>query len=152
MEIIERFLKPEFVSRGHEASGNWQRSLDIRVEVTEKGFSSTITGPDYTYWLIYGRGPNKDQRAEAISNWARYYGQNVFDPWAKSKGLQLNPYAVAYKIAREGTREFREGDHSMLDFLEGDELRSFLNERVGSMIGINIKNDLLSRLKDAAKA
>lgn len=151
-EIIELFLKPDFIQRGHNASGNWMNSLDVRVEVRDNGFSSIITAPDYTYYLIFGRGPNKDQSKEGLRHFAGWAGKYIFEPWMRQKGISLNPYAVAYSIARHGTKEYRVGDHSFLNVLEDQQVKNYLNERVGAFISANVADTLRNELQKAKRA
>ena len=147
-EVINTFLIPDFEARGHNASGQWKENLGVRVEDNE----SVITGTDYTEYLIRGRGPNVNQDPKAISNWARWYGKNVFSQWTDNKGLGLNPYAVAYTIAREGTKTFREGGSDFLKILESDEVKRFLVERLSIFIKVNIQNTLRDSLDKLKKA
>ena len=147
-EVINRFVIPDFEARGHNASGKWLDSLSVRAE-PNKG---VISGTEYTQFLIDGRGPNKDQKPEAINNWARWYGSNVFKPWAESKGLSLNPYAVAYSIARTGTKIYKEGGSDFLKVLESEEVKKYVLDRLGIFIKANINNilrDSLIKLKTA---
>lgn len=147
-KVIETFVIPDFMQRGHDASGQWVRSLGFRSE----GDKGIITGTDYTKYLIDGRGPNKDQNPEAITNWARWYGQNVFANWIQAKGLGLNPYAVAYKIAREGTKIYRDGGSDFLKILETEEVQRFIIENLSATIKVrvvNILRDDLMNLKNA---
>jgi len=143
-EVLEKFIIPSYDAKGHNASGELRNSFRVRSEPGKVIFS----GFDYAQYLIIGRRPNKDQSPEAITNWARWFGKNVFDPWVSAKGLSLNPYAVAYKIAREGTKQYREGgDDDFLNILESKEVEEYLKERVGDFIRVNIANTLRNDLK-----
>ena len=150
LEIVDLFLKPEFTRRGHNASGNWMNSLDVRVQMTDTGFSSFIMAPDYTYYLIFGRGPNKDQSPEGIKHFVGWAGQYLFGPWARQKGINANPYAIAYTIAKEGTREYRMGDHTFLNVLENSEVRAYLNNRVTGFISARIAGTLRTEMQKTA--
>ena len=87
---------------GLKASGQWSRDLETRIE--EKGTKYTITflGSKYTEQLILGRRPNKNQNKEAIRKFVGWAGSTFLADWVKNKGLKISPFAVAYKIAREG--------------------------------------------------
>lgn len=150
-EIINNFLIPDFIERGHNDTGNWVNSLSVRVEENTNGFTSIISGPDYTEYLIRGRGPNKDQRPEAINQWARGMGKYVFEPWVRRKGININPYAIAYTIARQGTKEHREGDHSFLEVLSSSQVTDYINKRIGEHVLQNIAQDLRNRLKELGR-
>lgn len=144
-EVVDTFVIPDFMQRGHNASGNWVASVDVRVD----GQSGVITGPRYTGALIEGRQPNKDQDPQAIANWARWYGKHVFDPWVQSKGLGLNPYAVAYTIARHGTKLYRDGgDSDFLKILESQEVQDFIMKRIGDKVTVRVVSNLRNKLKE----
>ena len=49
-----------------------------------------------------GRRPNKNQDKSALKRWVGWAGSTFLDQWAKDKGLLINPFAVAWKIARKG--------------------------------------------------
>lgn len=145
-EVIERFVIPDFLERGHNASGDWVANVGVRAELNK----GVITGPDYTGTLTDGRGPNKDQDPVAISNWARWYGQNVFQPWSDAKGIGINPYAVAYTIARTGTKIYKEGGSDFLKILQTEEVRKFILDRISSIVIVNVK-DILKESIDKLK-
>lgn len=143
-EVLEMFIIPSYEAKGHNASGELKNSFRVRSEPGKVIFS----GFDYAQYLIIGRRPNKDQSPEAINNWARWYGANVFGPWVSSKGLGLNPFAVAYKIAREGTKQYREGgDDDFMKVLESPQVADYLRQRVGFFVRANIANTLRNDLR-----
>ena len=72
----------------------------------------------------------------------------MFDPWVAAKGLSLNPFAVAYKIAREGTKQYREGgDDDFMKVLESPQVADYLRQRVGFFVRANIANTLRNDLR-----
>lgn len=144
-DVINTFVIPDFDSRDHNASGKWKNTLGVRSE-TSKG---VITGMDYTQFLIDGRKPNKDQSPEALSHFARWAGHYIFKPWIQNKGLNLNPYAVAYIIAKEGTKIHKEGGSDFLEILESKEVQEFILKKLGDKITVRVVNDLRNELKKA---
>lgn len=142
-EIINRFLIPEY-ERKRKASGKWQSMLDVRVD----GLKAVIMGADYTEFLVEGRPPNKNQDPQAIANWARWYGQNVFAQWVQAKGISASPYAVAYKVAREGY----DGDPELVNVLDKPEvldfIYNFLGEKMTGRVVEIFKNDLKNLKND----
>lgn len=142
--VIDEFLKPKFIELGMNASGTWLNSLEARVN----GNTGEIWGMDYTYWLNNGRGPNKDQSAEKLKAWAFWYGINVIKPWAVSKGIVFdNPIAVAYNIAKNGTKK-RPERIDFLDILESNEVRDYLNRTVARYILVEVRQELVNRAKN----
>lgn len=146
-DVVNTFVIPDFESRGHDASGEWKRELSIRAESTR----GVISGREYTEYLIRGRGPNKNQDPQAIANWARWYGKNVFAQWVENKNLNLNPYQVAYTIARNGTKIYRDGGSDFLKILETEEVQKFIMDRIGEKIKVRVVNILRNELKEAVK-
>lgn len=145
--VIDNFLIPDFLDRGHNASGEWIDSVSGRAEKNR----GIISAPRYTGSLIDGRSPNKDQDPESIRKWVMWYAPNIFEPWMQNKGINMNAYAVAYKIAREGTKIYREGGSDFLDVLKTEEVKNFmldfLSKKAIANATIIIRNDLW-RLKD----
>lgn len=142
-EVLEKFIIPSYEAKGHNASGELKSSFRVRSEPNKVIFS----GFDYAQYLIIGRRPNKDQSPEAINNWARWYGANVFSSWVSSKGLSLNPFAVAYKIAREGTKQYREPTEDFMAILGSRQVIDYVRDRIGQSMKVNIANTLRDQLR-----
>jgi len=142
-EVLEKFIIPSYEAKGHNASGELKNSFRVRSEPGKVIFS----GFDYAQYLIIGRRPNKDQSPEAINNWVRWYGANVFSSWVSSKGLSLNPFAVAYKIAREGTKQFREPTEDFMAILGSQQVMDYVRDRIGQSMKVNIANTLRDQLR-----
>lgn len=83
--------------KGLKASGAYERSLV--KEITQDGSKTTakIKGASHVYYLQHGRQPNKNQTA----GMAKFLGK-ILEQWVKDKGINVNPYAAAWKIVREG--------------------------------------------------
>lgn len=147
-KVIETFVIPDFEKRGHDASGNWKRSVAVRTEVN-KGI---ITAPDYTGTLTDGRGPNKDQNPENVRKWVMWFAPNVFAPWLDAKGLIGNPYTLAYNIARYGTDIYKKGGSDFLEVLYTPEVQNFIVTELGNKLKVRVVERLteeILRLKNA---
>lgn len=81
------------------ASGKSAESLTYNVD--DKG-NGRMVGESYIYYQVHGRGPGKMPPIDNIK------------AWVEVKQLELSPWAVAYKIARDGTAIWR-GDRQGLD-------------------------------------
>ena len=72
-------------------------------EIIANEYGGKLIGASWIYHLEHGRGPTKSSTPsnptllEAIKQ------------WITAKGLDLNPYAVAKKIHKFGTKLYREG-------------------------------------------
>jgi len=134
-EVIDRFLIPKFKDLGLNASGEWIENLEVR--------GSSIWGRDYTIWLVNGRGPNINQDPLAIRNWAVGFGLNVFSRWVADRGLNINPIAVAYKVAREG---YQPKGEDLLEVLNSNEVIEFISREfqdiIRNQILIYVQRDL----------
>lgn len=141
-EVLEKFVIPSYIKKGHNASGDLLASFRVRAE----GSKAIISGHDQAQYLIFGRRRNKDQSDEAISNWVKWFAPNVFQPWMDSKNLSMNAYALAYKIARDGTKMHREGGESFLAVLSSQEVQDYVTDRVRGMATVIIKRTLRDEL------
>lgn len=99
-----RRLVENYDKLGLRASGDWERSLEGSVKVTQDGIKTIIKGNDYTLYLERGRKPNKNQDYSALKKWVGWAVSTFLKKWMKDKGLQINPFAVAWKIAKEGVK------------------------------------------------
>lgn len=107
---IQKELILNYDKLGLRASGDWEKSLEPFTEKKEgkvKDIDSGvykigIIGNTYTGGLEFGRRANKNQKDEKIHAWVGWAGSTFLKKWVKDKGINLNPYAVAYKIARYG--------------------------------------------------
>lgn len=124
-DVINLFLIPKFRELGMPASGEWEQNVHAR--------GNEIWGRDYTEYLVLGRGPNQDQSPEALKRWVGWAGSTILKDWVQAKGLNINPYAVAYKIAREGTDYYPEGT-DLLEVLYSFEVTNYIAQEVGRFI------------------
>lgn len=146
-DVINTFVIPDFDARNHNASGEWKRSLGVRAEAKR----GVITGMDYTEFLTRGRNSNQDQSPEGLARFARWAGHYIFKDWVKNKGLNLNPYAVAYNIAKEGTKVPKLQQNTFLKILETKEAEDFIIERLKGKATVRVVNTLRDELKKAVK-
>lgn len=142
-EILERFIIPSYTEKNHNASGELLNSFRVRAEEGK----AIISALDYAQYLIIGRRPNKDQSEEAIRNWVKWYAPNVFSPWMASKGIDGSPYPIAYKIAREGTKQFREPTEDFMAILGSQQVLDYVRDRIGQSMRVNIANTLRDQLR-----
>jgi hypothetical protein len=108
-EIINKWLgevEDELVINydrlGLRASGRWAKSLEPFQRREGGTIKLGILGENYTDYIENGRGPNKDQTEEGLKAWVGWAGSTFLDQWVKDKQVNLNPFAVAWKKAREG--------------------------------------------------
>lgn len=142
-EVIERFLIPRFIELNLNSSGQWVETAHAR--------GASIYGQDYTQYLVRGRGPNADQDPKALAAWAVYYGKTVFAEWVAAKGLDLDPIAVAYNVAKYGTKIKEQGGTDLLEVLKSRECLEFINTKVRDFVAIQIEVQFKREIKKAFK-
>ena len=107
-EILREWLEEQKTSiianynaKGRKASGRFERETYVQMD-TNKG---SIMSPPYAGVMLFGRRANFDKSDEAIMHFTRWAGHYIFKDWVQAKGYNINPYAVAYKIAKYGVEE-----------------------------------------------
>lgn len=119
-DVVENYLKQKFMELGMNASGDWINALEVRTFLG----GGEIWGMDYTKYLVSGRSPGNRPPIGQLIRWAQYkFGQDATQ--AKSTA-----FAVANKIAREGTSYYPNGT-DLLEILHSKEVTDFINKRVG---------------------
>lgn len=102
LQDTQKDLIDNYNRLGLRASGKWANSLKTEYKNKVTSINLIITGEDYTEQLENGRRPNQNQTPEALKKWVGWAGSTFLAKWVKDKGLSLSPFAVAWKIAREG--------------------------------------------------
>lgn len=129
-QVIQLFLIPKFNELGMNASGEW--IANVRAE------GNAIWGRDYTQYLVEGRPPNNNQEPEALKAWVGWAGSTFLKDWVRDKGLNINPYAVAYKIAREGNDYYPNGT-DLLEVLNSKEVTDYIAKEIGKLITVQVE-------------
>jgi hypothetical protein len=102
LDNIERDLVINYDRLGLRASGEWEQSLEQFTKFEDSMIKIGILGADYTVQLEQGRRPNREQSQDKLKAWVGWAGSTFLKDWADKKGVNINPYAIAWKIAREG--------------------------------------------------
>jgi hypothetical protein len=97
-------LIKNYDSLGLRASGKWAKDIETKIEEKGLNYRVTFLGSAYTQQLVSGRRPNSNQDKDSIKGWVGWAGSTFLRDWVKNKGLSISPFAVAYKIAREGIK------------------------------------------------
>jgi hypothetical protein len=87
---------------GLRASGEFEKSLRNEIIETPKSIQLIIKGAQHSYWMQNGRQPNKNQNKEYTKRWVGWAGSTFLKKWVEDKRLSINPFAVAWKIAKKG--------------------------------------------------
>jgi len=100
----EKDLIAKYRALGLKASGNWEQNLRDEIKERSGGYTVTIFAPKYTGVMESGRKPNSNQSPESLRAWVGYAGSTFLKKWVQDKGINASPFAVAWKIAREGVK------------------------------------------------
>jgi len=135
------FIK-KYNELGLKASGEWEREIEVEI----KGYNGSIKGLDYSKYMVNGRGANKDNSEESIRGWAVGMGTEggAIYEWAKAKGVDINPVAIAYKIAREGTKAYNDGGTDLIDSVLTEERIDEIQTKAGNELVV----DFIERFKE----
>lgn len=133
---------------GLRASGEWERSLFNEVTETDSKIKIGFFGANYSQQLENGRLPNRNQDLKALKAWVGWAGSTFLKDWVSDKGININPFAVAWKIAREGVKvpnAYNEGG-LISDVITNESVSLLLNEMAGGIL-LGIKSDIIKELK-----
>ena len=108
MEQTKKDLVASYLEKGLKASGRYEKGLSYAVEDTGHSIKAYMESEHHVWYMEEGRRPNKQKTAKQ----ARSLG-HILEQWVKDKGIDVNPYAAAWKIVREGItvpNRFNPGD------------------------------------------
>lgn len=109
--IVDTILIPHFMELGLDATGEWRSSLNVRAE----GSMGIIRGRKYTEQLVWGRKPGAMPPIAPLERWAQAK-LGLSGTQARSAA-----FAIAKKIASEGTNIYKDGGTDLLEILETPE-------------------------------
>ena len=122
--IVSDILIPHFMGLGLNASGEWVQNLNTRVE----GDVGIINGRKYTDQLVWGRKPGKRPPISALEKWVQ------IKLGLSGKQALGAAFAIANKIAREGTEIYKNNGTDLLEVLDKPENIRRINEYLGNRL------------------
>ena len=144
----EKDLVANYNRLGLKASGNWPSTLRSEIKERTGGFTVTMYGANYTGVMESGRKPNSKQDPESLRAWVGWAGSTFLKKWVQDKGLSVSPFAVAWKIARQGIQvpnRFNAGG-LVSDVITKERIDAMLKELSLYMIG-DIRSDVIKQFK-----
>ena len=141
MDDLVGRIREEANERGKVASGRTLASLRTTVLVSDAFSVGTLSGADnWKYWGN-GRGPGRMPPVGPLQR------------WITSRGLSLNAWALAKRIAKDGTRDHRLGRpnlvmESIKAWKEGDVYKA-VGGQVSKVYGEAFVEDVQTKLKAA---
>lgn len=122
-------------AKGRRASGGFETKTYVQVE-DNKG---AIMAPRYAGVMLFGRRPNLNQSDKAIMHFTRWAGHYIFKDWVQAKGYNINPYAVAYKVAKYGVDEPTPPNGLVTEVVNADAIKE-LGKRLAKDITVRFSN------------
>ena len=138
-ERTKQELIDKYRSMGLKASGAFEEGLTTETSETK----TAIWTVPHTWFMVHGRNKNQSNDKETIKKWVGWAGSTFLKKWVADKGLDISPFAVAYKIAREGIRvpnQYNEG--TLISSVINDNSISGLLSQMGIYIIKDIKTDI----------
>ena len=138
-ERTKQELIDKYRSMGLKASGAFENGLTVETSETK----TAIWTVPHTWYMVNGRGKNSSQDKEAVRKWVGWAGSTFLKKWVEDKGLDISPFAVAYKIARQGIRVPNENNDGRLisEVITAQSISGLL-EKMGIYIITDIKTDI----------
>ena len=99
-ERTKQELIDKYNSMGLKASGSFENGLSTETDES----STKIWTVPHTWFMVEGRGSNSSQDKDKVKKWVGWAGSTFLKKWVSDKGLDISPFAVAWKIAREGIK------------------------------------------------
>lgn len=137
-EVVDRFLIPRFYELNMNATGEWVQSLQVDA-APNKGI---ITGQPYTEQLVNGRAPGERPPVAPLERWV-----NAKLGIHGTQGRSI-AFAVADKIAKQGTTWYQNGGSDLLEVLEEAETLRYINERIGGIMTAQAGLEIQRQLKE----
>ena len=137
-EVVEQFLIPKFNSYDMNATGEWLDTVEVEARNGNEGI---IRGRDYSEFLALGRKPGNRPPISMIQRWVEAK-LGVQAP--ESLGVA---FAVANKIASEGTTWHQQGGTELLEVLQSQEVIDYVTERFRGLAQVQVQI-AFERIKD----
>jgi len=141
-EILRTWLEEQktgiianYNAKGRKASGRFERETYVQMD-TNKG---AIMSPRYAGVMLFGRRANLNQDPKAIRRFVGWAGSTFLKEWVQNKGLTINPFAVAYKIARKGIAEPTPPNGLVTDVVNENAIKD-LGKRLAKDITVRFSN------------
>ena len=138
-ERTKQELIDKYKSMGLKASGAFEDGLTTETDEN----STKIWTVPHTWYMVNGRNQNIKQDKESIKKWVGWAGSTFLKKWVEDKGLDISPFAVAYKIAREGIRvPNQHNDGTLISSVINDNSIDGLLSKMGIYVIKDIKTEI----------
>lgn len=138
-KVIELFILPRFQELGMRATGEWEQNLSAEATGLNSG---SIIGRQYTEQLVNGREPGKLPPISALEKWVTAkFGLT-------GKEATSMAWAVAKKIAKQGTSWYEKGGSNLMEVLEEPRTLQYIQEEVGGKFRLKIQEELIRNAEE----
>lgn len=125
---------------GMRATGDWAQGLEARPGHN----GGEIWGLPYTEQLVQGRAPGNRPPIAPLERWVQAkFGMS-------GRQATSMAFAVANKIAKEGTTWHQQGGSDLLEVLDDQEVVDTFYSAIGSYLTIQVTEELTRTLKELA--
>ena len=133
-------LIDQYNSMRLRASGAFEKGLDVKTE----SYKTTILTESHTWFMVNGRAANKKQDTESLRKWVGWAGSTFLKKWVDDKGLSVSPFAVAWKLAREGVKVPNNyNDGTLISAVINQSSFDLLNKELGTYMINDIKSEIV---------
>lgn len=133
LETAKANISANIDSHGKRASGQTQESMRVLVSDEGSAVVGELQGRAFFGALETGSKPWATQYKTA----PKFFADIIAD-WAQDKGVNANPYAIATKIMREGSKQHREGPITTIYSEEIDATLERIQSRVMGLFDATI--------------
>lgn len=137
-EVITRWLIPKFNELGMNATGEWLNNIEVKTG-DNKG---EIWARKYSEQLALGRMPGNRPPITPIERWV-----NVKLGISGNEGKSV-AFAIANKIAKEGTSWYQKGGSDLIEVLEQPDVIEFVNSKIGDYLSAQARLQIVRDLKE----
>jgi hypothetical protein len=142
IESLKEELIQKYDDLGMRATGNWANKLTSFVDISVGKYVAKIIGLDYTEQLVQGREPGGMPPVQNLVEWIE---AKPITPW-ENMTIESMAWAIAKKIAREGTEYFKQGGTDLIQaVITPERIRKIINAVGKSMVNnfqLEINEDL----------
>lgn len=136
-KVIDILIK-KYDDLGLRASGQWADNLEATIQ-DGKGI---ILGLDYTEQLVHGRPPGKHPKIKPLIQW-------VEDKLGITGELGISTaFAVASKIAQEGTEIYKNGGTDLLEVLDYPETMAAFTSAISEYMAEELQKEIFNEFKN----
>lgn len=137
-EVIDRWLIPKFDELGMNATGEWRENVEVKTGDNR----GEIWARKYSEQLALGRKPGKLPPIAPIERWV-----NAKLGISGTQGRSV-AFAVANKIAQEGTTWYQKGGSDLIEVLNSQEVVNYVNSRIGKYLQTEVELQIVRDLKE----